>query len=190
MHWRQQKEEARRRPKEMEAALAVAALSFLFLSPPSSSVLRTPVVAAAEGASRFSRRLQRAVITRTSLWCSAGLGLLYTLACAQAVKPPVPTPGHQACICDNNARRAVVVGGMWHAGCGLCEVVRLFYLDFDVAPLSLRLAKTDSSHRRGTEANGTIEPEPVMDLERAIDPQAHPGWVVGSAHVRGRSFFF
>jgi len=51
----------------MEAALAVAALSFLFLSPPSSSTTvgasYTGVVAAAEGASRFSRRLQRAVIT-------------------------------------------------------------------------------------------------------------------------------
>ena len=123
----------------MEAALAAAALSFLFLSPPSSSVLRTPVVAAAEGASRFSRRLQRAVITqkervafavpvpaarsghprrrrrvmsRTSLWCSAGLGLW------PAHKPSSRQYQHQACICNNNARRAVVVGGMWHAGCG------------------------------------------------------------------------
>jgi hypothetical protein len=52
----------------LEAALAVAALSFLFLSPPSSSTTvgasYAGVVAAAEGASRrFSRRLQRTVIT-------------------------------------------------------------------------------------------------------------------------------
>jgi hypothetical protein len=63
------------------------------------------------------------------------------LACAQAAKPPVPTPGLHL----QQQRAAVVVGGMWHAGCGLCEVVRLFFnLNFDVAPLSLRLAKTDS----------------------------------------------
>ena len=147
MHWRQQKEEARRRPKEMEAALAeaalaAAALSFLFLSPPSSSVLRTPVVAAAEGASRFSRRLQRAVIThkervafavpvpaarsghprrrrrvmsRTSLWCSAGLGL----GLWPAHKPSSRQCQHQDCICNNNQQRAVVV-----AVCGMRAAVQ------------------------------------------------------------------
>jgi hypothetical protein len=132
----------------LEAALAAAALSFLFLSPPSSSatlsVLRTPVVAAAEGASRFSRRLQRAVITQkekervafavpvpaarsghprrrrrvmrhvADLWRSAGLGLW------PAHKPPSRQCQHQACICNNNARRAqwlLVV-------CGMRDVVR------------------------------------------------------------------
>ena len=127
----------------MEAALAVAALSFLFLSPPSSSTTvgasYAGVVAAAEGASRFSRRLQRAVITqkervafavpvpaarsghprrrrvmsRTSLWCSAGLGLW------PAHKPSSRQCQHQDCICNNNQQRAVVV-----VVCGMRAAVR------------------------------------------------------------------
>jgi hypothetical protein len=50
------------------------------------------------------------------------------LASAQAVKPPVPTPGlHLQQQRAARAPRGVVVGGVRHAGCGLFyEVVRLF----------------------------------------------------------------
>jgi len=142
----------------MEAALAAAALSFLFLLPPSSSATfgasyagygssrRSESLFAApaarndhqEGASRF-----RGAGACSAQWSPtssssghvADLSLmvlrrtqvrLWALACAQAAKPPVPTPGLHL----QQQRAAVVVGGMWHAGCGLCEVVRLFLPKF------------------------------------------------------------
>jgi hypothetical protein len=57
----------------------------------------------------------------------------------------VPTPGLH--LQQQRAPRAVVVGGMWHAGCFPRWCV-FFNLNFDVAPLSLRLAKTDSRKKR------------------------------------------
>jgi hypothetical protein len=190
MHWRQQKEEARRRPKEMEAALAAAAtlipvpVATILVSASyagcgssrrSESLFAAPAARSdhPEGASRFRGagvcsaqcghpRRRRRVMSRASLWCSAaGLKFvtqvrLWALACAQAAKPPVQCR-HRACICNNNARRAVVVGGMWHAGCGLraagCTKWYVFFnLNFDVAPLSLRLAKTVSGLERKSNA--------------------------------------
>lgn len=129
----------------MEAALAAAALSFLFLLPPSSSATfgasyagygssrRSESLFAApaarndhqEGASRF-----RGAGACSAQWSPtssssghvADLSLVlrrtWALACAQAAKAPSRQCQHQACICNNNARRAVVVGGVWHAGCG------------------------------------------------------------------------
>jgi hypothetical protein len=75
----------------------------------------------------------------------------WALACAQAVKPPVPTPGLH--LQQQRAARGGCWWYMWHAGCGhvACGAAGccarwcvFFYLNFDVAPLSLRLAKTDS----------------------------------------------
>ena len=160
----------------------MAALSFLFLSPPSSSATvgasyagcgssrRSESLFAApaarsdhlEGASRF-----RGAGACSAQWSPtssssghvADLSLmvlrrtqvrLWALACAQAAKPPVPTPGLHL-----QQQRAARGGCWWYVACGLrtcgmrgCgllyEVVRLFLPIFDVAPLSLRLAKTDS----------------------------------------------
>ena len=161
----------------MEAALAAAALSFLFLLPPSSSATfgasyagygssrRSESLFAApaarndhqEGASRF-----RGAGACSAQWSPtssssghvADLSLVlrrtWALACAQAVKPPAPTPGLHL-----QQQRAARGGCWWYVACGLrtcgmrgCgllyEVVRLFLPIFDVAPLSLRLAQTDS----------------------------------------------
>ena len=64
----------------------------------------------------------------------------WALACAQAVKPPVPTPGLHL---QQQPTTRGGCGGVWHAGSCPRWCV-FFYLNFDVAPLSLRLAKTDS----------------------------------------------
>jgi hypothetical protein len=147
----------------MEAALAAAALSFLFLSPPSSSATfgasyagcgssrRSESLFAApaarsdhqEGASRFrgagacsaqwSPTSSRRVMSRTSLWCSAGLGLW------PAHKPSsrqYTNTRLASATTTRGARWLLVVCGMRAAGmrgCGMLyeyEVVRLFLPKF------------------------------------------------------------
>ena len=130
----------------MEAALAAAALSFLFLLPPSSSATfgasyagygssrRSESLFAApaarndhqEGASRF-----RGAGACSAQWSPtssssghvADLSLVlrrtWALACAQAVKPPVPTPGLH--LQQQRAAR----GGCWcwwYVACGLADM--------------------------------------------------------------------
>jgi hypothetical protein len=95
------------------------------------------------------RCLQRAVVTHVVVVGScrgplSGASPDFGLGLWPAHKPPSRQCQHQDCICNNNQQRAVVVGGVWHVGC--CPRWCVFFnLNFDVAPLSLRLAKTDSS---------------------------------------------